>query len=230
MFTHDMFTALLWFAGVAALLNVTPGLDTMLVLRTSIAHGRTGGRAAALGILTGCLAWGLATAVGLTAVLTASRLAFDVLRIGGALYLVWLGGSALWQARRRAGSGAAGDAAAADTTPVPASAASAGTAAHGRRAAFRAGIGTNLLNPKAGIFYMSLIPQFIPHDTPAFGPTLLLTAIDVLELALWYWAVTAAAAALGERIRRPAFRRRMEQISGLAFLGFAANLLVAERG
>ncbi|MFF2809783.1 LysE family translocator [Streptomyces sp. NPDC058000] len=233
MFTHDMFTSLLWFAGVAALINVTPGLDTMLVLRTSIAHGRTGGRAAALGILTGCLAWGLATAVGLTALLTASRLAFDALRIGGALYLVWLGGSALWQARRRAGSGAAGEpataAATADTTPAPMPAAAPGTAAQGRWAAFRAGIGTNLLNPKAGIFYMSLIPQFLPHDTPAFGATLLLTAIDVLELALWYWVVTTAAAALGERVRRPSFRRRMEQVSGLAFLGFAANLLLAER-
>lgn len=96
-----MFTTLLWFAGVAALINVTPGLDTMLVLRTSVAHGRTGGRAAALGILAGCLAWGAATAVGLTALLTASRVAFDALRIGGAGYLVWLGCSALWQARRR---------------------------------------------------------------------------------------------------------------------------------
>ncbi|MFE6684855.1 LysE family translocator [Streptomyces sp. NPDC057743] len=220
-----MFTATLWFAGVAALINITPGLDTMVVLRTAVAHGRPGGRAAALGILAGCLAWGLATAVGLTALLTASRLAFDALRIGGAVYLVWLGASALRQARRRPSTDEAAVAATGeDAAPVPV-----GDPRQGRRAAFRAGLGTNLLNPKAGLFYMSLIPQFIPHGTPVFGATLLLTAVDVLELALWYWVVCSAASALGERFRRPAFRRRMEQLSGVTFLGFAANLLLVEQ-
>ncbi|MWA06534.1 LysE family transporter [Actinomadura sp. LD22] len=94
-----------------------------------------------------------------------------------------------------------------------------------RRAAFRAGFGTNLLNPKAGIFYMSLIPQFMPHGAPAFGTTLLFTAIDVAELAVWYWLVSGAAAKLAERLRRPRVRRRLEQAAGVAFLGFAANLL-----
>ncbi|WP_382464880.1 LysE family translocator [Streptomyces noursei] len=229
MLSHDMFTALLWFAGVAALINVTPGLDTMLVLRTSVAHGRTGGRAAALGILAGCLAWGAATAVGLTALLTASRVAFDALRIGGAGYLVWLGCSALWQARRRPAGDATDAGTAVAPAPAPAAAPAPTSARQARWAAFRAGVGTNLLNPKAGIFYMSLIPQFVPHGAPVFRTTLLLTAVDVLELALWYWIVTTTAAALGERVRRPSFRRRMEQVSGVAFLGFAANLLLAER-
>ncbi|WP_371527268.1 LysE family translocator [Streptomyces sp. NBC_01283] len=215
-----MLTSALAFAGVAAIINVTPGLDTLLVLRTSVAHGRDGGLAAALGILTGCLAWGAATAIGLTALLTASRFAYDALRIGGAVYLAWLGGTALWRARRRAGEGAAeaqdGEAAS-PVTP------------RNRWAAFRAGLGTNLLNPKAGLFYMSLIPQFIPAGAPVFSATLLLTAIDVAELALWYWLVTHAASALGERIRRPAFRRRLEQFSGVAFLGFAANLALHDR-
>ncbi|QHC23988.1 LysE family translocator [Streptomyces sp. GS7] len=229
-----MLTSLLWFAGVAALINVTPGLDTMLVLRTSVAHGRTGGRAAAFGILAGCLAWGAATAVGLTALLSASRLAFDTLRIGGAVYLAWLGVSALWKSRRRFTGRAAvdGTESAADGAVVAAAAdggSTDGASGRGRRAAFRAGVATNLLNPKAGIFYMSLIPQFIPHGAPVFGSTLLLTAVDVAELALWYWVVSTAASALGERVRRPSFRRRMEQLSGVAFLGFAANLLLAER-
>ncbi|MEU6761011.1 LysE family translocator [Streptomyces sp. NPDC046853] len=216
-----MLTAALAFAGVAAIINVTPGLDTLLVLRTSVAHGRDGGFAAALGILTGCLAWGLATAIGLTALLTASHLAYDALRIGGAVYLAWLGGTALWRSRRRTGNGQArarGD----DTAAEPA-------APRDRWAAFRAGLGTNLLNPKAGLFYMSLIPQFIPAGAPVFGTTLLLTAIDLVELALWYWIVTYAAAALGERMRRPSFRRRLEQLSGVAFLGFAANLALHDR-
>ncbi|MWA13573.1 LysE family translocator [Streptomyces sp. BA2] len=158
-----MLTAALAFAGVAAIINITPGLDTLLVLRTSVAHGRDGGLAAALGILTGCLAWGVATAIGLTALLTASRFAYDALRIGGAVYLAWLGGTALWRSRR------------AERTPEREQAAEAEPA-----------------SPR-------------------------------------YWIVTYAASALGERIRRPSFRRRLEQFSGVAFLGFAVNLALHDR-
>ncbi|MEI5136187.1 LysE family translocator [Streptomyces libani] len=223
-----MLTATLAFAGVAALINLTPGLDTLLVVRTSVTHGRTGGRAAAAGIITGCLAWGLATAVGLTALLTASRLAYDALRIAGAGYLAWLGLSALWRCRRQKEHDGQkrpkGVALTATSDEKPA-----GSFASGRGSAFRAGLGTNLLNPKAGIFYMSLIPQFIPHGAPVFGTTLLLTAIDVIELALWYWVVSSAASVLSERATRPSFRRRMEQLSGVTFLGFAAHLLLADR-
>ncbi|MFC9879517.1 LysE family translocator [Streptomyces libani] len=223
-----MLTATLAFAGVAALINLTPGLDTLLVVRTSVTHGRTGGRAAAAGIITGCLAWGLATAVGLTALLTASRLAYDALRIAGAGYLAWLGLSALWRCRRQKEHDGQkrlkGVALTATSDEKPA-----GSFASGRGSAFRARLGTNLLNPKAGIFYMSLIPQFIPHGAPVFGTTLLLTAIDVIELALWYWVVSSAASVLSERATRPSFRRRMEQLSGVTFLGFAAHLLLADR-
>ncbi|GAA1924268.1 LysE family translocator [Streptomyces durmitorensis] len=220
-----MLTAALAFAGVAAIINITPGLDTLLVLRTSVAHGRDGGFAAALGILTGCLAWGVATAIGLTALLTASRLAYDALRIAGAAYLAWLGCTALWRARggvrRQAREGAAESGEPAGEAVPP--------SARDRWAAFRAGLATNLLNPKAGLFYMSLIPQFIPAGAPVFRTTLLLTAIDLVELALWYWIVTHAASALGDRIRRPSFRRRLEQLSGVAFLGFAVNLALHDR-
>lgn len=215
-----MFTSALAFAGVAALINVTPGLDTLLVLRTSVSHGRGAGLAASLGILAGCLVWGFATAVGLTALVTASRVAYDTLRVAGAAYLVWLGASALWRSRR-----AAPEPDPEAVGPGPAG----GSAPRGRWAAFRAGVGTNLLNPKAGVFYMSLIPQFTPHGASVFTSTLVFTAIDIVELALWYWVVSGAASALSERIRRPAFRRRMEQVSGVAFFGFAANLL-AEGG
>jgi threonine/homoserine/homoserine lactone efflux protein len=94
-----------------------------------------------------------------------------------------------------------------------------------RLAAFRSGIGTNLLNPKAGVFYMSLLPQFIPHGAPVFGTTLLLTAIDVAELSLLYLAVSGAAAALAHRLGKASFKRRMEQVSGVVFLGFAVSLV-----
>ncbi|MFF8423435.1 LysE family translocator [Streptomyces sp. NPDC015680] len=95
----------------------------------------------------------------------------------------------------------------------------------GRSSAFRAGMGTNVLNPKAGVFYMSLVPQFVPSGAPMFSTTLFFTAIDVIELAAWYWILSHAASALGTRIQRPVFRCRLEQLTGVAFLGFAAVLL-----
>ncbi|MCQ4044682.1 LysE family translocator [Streptantibioticus rubrisoli] len=222
-----MLTAVLAFAGVAAVINVTPGLDTLLVLRTSVSQGKTAGLSAALGIVMGCLAWGLAAAVGLTALLTASHVAYDTMRIAGAVYLTWLGVSALWRSRRRHTTRATTgpNHLARQACPDAVAEQTAAESPRGRFAAFRSGIGTNLLNPKAGVFYMSLVPQFIPHGEPVFSSTVLFTVIDVVELSIWFWVVSGAASALGERIRRPAFRRRTEQASGIAFIGFAASLL-----
>jgi threonine/homoserine/homoserine lactone efflux protein len=209
-----MLAAILAFSGVAAVINVTPGLDTMLVLRTSVSGGRTSGLISGLGINAGCLAWGVAAAAGVTELLAASHVAFEAVRIAGAVYLTWLGCCALWRSRRRSGAGAP---AAEPTVPAP---------GPGRLAAFRSGLATNLLNPKAGVFYMSLLPQFIPHGAPVFGTSMLLTLIDVAELLIWFCVLSAAASALSSRISRASFRRRMEQISGLVFIGFAVNLAV----
>lgn len=83
--------ALLSFAVVAALLTIIPGLDTVLVLRSSISQGRLHGYATALGINAGAMTWGIAAAVGASALLAASETAFTVLKLAGALYLAWLG-------------------------------------------------------------------------------------------------------------------------------------------
>lgn len=213
-----MLTALLVFAGITAVINVTPGPDTMLVLRASVGGGRLAGLASAAGVMTGCLAWGLAAATGVTGLLAASRLAYDAVRIAGAAYLAWLGFRVLRDARHPAAEGPAPEETTGKAPPKS------------RIAAFRAGLMTNLLNPKAGVFYMSLVPQFIPRGAPVFAVALLLTFIDLAELAVWYTVVTAAAAGLSDRIRRPAFRRRTEQASGVVMLGFAASLALDRSG
>src|SRR5262245_49342844 len=126
-----MLTSVVAFAAVAALLTITPGVDTMLVLRTAAVRGRRAALLAGLGVCVGCLGGAAASALGITALLAASRLAFDVLRIAGAVYLVWLGVRAFRQ--QEPGESVAG--------------ARAGT--------FRVGLTTNLLNPKVGVFYLS---------------------------------------------------------------------------
>lgn len=95
-------TTLLSFTVVALLTVVTPGPDTLLVVRTTLMGGRRSGIAAVVGVTIGCLVWAIAGLVGLAALLTVSEVAYDVVRIAGAAYLVWLGASALWRSRMRA--------------------------------------------------------------------------------------------------------------------------------
>ena len=192
-----MLAAILAFAGIAAVINVTPGLDSLLVLRASLSGGRAAGLFSGLGINAGCLAWGLA----------------------GAVYLAWLGCYALWRSRHR-------DARTPDPGLAPAESPQPGHPGPGQLAAFRSGLTTNLLNPKAGVFYLSLLPQFIPHGAPVFATSLLLTLVDVTELLIWFCVLSAAASVLAHRISRASFRRRMEQASGLVLIGFAVGLAV----
>jgi threonine/homoserine/homoserine lactone efflux protein len=211
--------AALAFAGVAAVINVTPGLDTMLVLRTSIADGGTTGFLSGLGVIAGSLVWGVAAAAGITELLIASHAAYLAVRILGAAYLSWLGCCTLWRSRRGHGRETP------ETEEAGPEAAQVRTVT-GRLAAFRSGLTTNLLNPKAGLFYMSLLPQFIPHGAPVFGTAMLLTLVDVTEELVWFCFLSAAASALACRFSRASFRRRMEQISGVVFIGFAVNLVL----
>jgi RhtB (resistance to homoserine/threonine) family protein len=192
------------FAVFAAVLTVTPGLDTMLVLRTTAVAGRRAGLAAVAGIALGCLAWAVASALGVTALLAASRLAFDVLRVAGVGYLCWLGIRALWQARN-------GPAIVAQPSTVD---------SH----AFRTGLTTNLLNPKVGVFYLSVMPQFLPPGADPLLASVALGAIHVAEGLCWLSVVVLAVNRARGWLTRPAVKRRLEQLTGVAFLGFGLRL------
>src|SRR5688500_18361411 len=135
--------ALLSFSLVALLTVLTPGLDTVIVLRTALLSGKRAAMGVVLGITLGCLVWAVASLAGLTALLQASALAYDVVRWLGAAYLIYLGAKALWNSRRPVEID--------EPAPVPSA-----------RADVRVGLLTNLLNPKPGSFYLSLLPQFLP--------------------------------------------------------------------
>jgi threonine/homoserine/homoserine lactone efflux protein len=144
---------LLSFSFVALLTVLTPGLDTVMVLRTALLSGKRAALGVVLGITLGCLVWAVASLAGLTALLQASELAYDVVRWLGAAYLIYLGAKALWNSRKAVSLE--------DSRPVP-----------GAGASLRAGLLTNLLNPKVGVFYLSLLPQFMPAGQPAWGAAL----------------------------------------------------------
>ena len=203
-----MVESLAAFAVFAAVLTVTPGLDTMLVLRTAAVTGRRAGLAAVAGICLGCLVWAVASALGVTAVIAASRLAFETLRIAGVVYLCWLGGRALWLARR----------------PSSASTVDAGAPPAGAGRAFRTGLTTNLLNPKVGAFYLSVMPQFLPAGLDPLAGSLALGAIHVVEGLVWLTVVVLVVGRARRWLTRPAVTRRLEQLAGVVFLGFGLRL------
>ncbi len=144
-------TAVLAFAAAAGLLTVTPGLDTALVLRTAAVEGGGEARFAACGICAGCLIWGTATSLGLTELLAVSKLAYNAVRIAGACYLVYLG-IRMWARKREFNI---------EADPLSDAAARSRNGNGGHRWLVR-GLLTNLLNPKVGVFYVTLLPQFNP--------------------------------------------------------------------
>jgi len=149
-------TALIAYAAAASLLTLTPGLDTAMVLRTAAVEGPRRAALAALGIGCGCLAWGLAVALGLGVLLKASSLAYTVLRWAGAGYLIWLGAQLLLKPRSRF-----------DLTAER----------RGGGNWWLRGFLNNLLNPKVGVFYVSFLPQFIPSGADVPSWTALLVGI-----------------------------------------------------
>jgi RhtB (resistance to homoserine/threonine) family protein len=177
---HDF--ALFITAGI--LLNLTPGPDTLYILGRSIAQGREAGVASALGISVGSIFHTCAAALGLSAILATSALAFGTIKLLGGAYLVFLGIRMILDRRKQ--------------LSLPST--------FRRRttiAAFRQGILTNLLNPKVALFFLAFLPQFIDPASntkvPAFillGPTFVATG------TIWCLVLAWFASVFSERLRK----------------------------
>lgn len=201
--------SLLWsFALVVGLLTITPGLDTALVLRTSAASGRSRARGVIAGIQVGTLAWGVLAAAGIGAVLLASEVAYTVLRIVGAAYVIWVGARMLHTAIRGATSKAAPAIEGHDRFIV----------------GFRQGFTTNILNPKVGAFYVALLPQFIPTDAPQLLWGVQLAGVHVVLGTVWLGTLLVLARSVGAWLRRPRVSRGLDGIAGAAIIGFGVKL------
>jgi len=198
------------FVAAAALLTITPALDSALVLRTTAVEGPRAAAAAGAGILLGCLIWAMAAAVGLGALLAASELAYTVLKWIGAAYLCWLGVMLLARPRE----------AFADT---------AGAAPPPARGWFVKGLLTNLLNPKVGIFYVSFLPQFIP---PEAGVVVWSMAMGVIHAALtvvWFALLIGATVPIAGMLRKAPVVRWLDRLTGGLFIAFGLRLALEGR-
>jgi threonine/homoserine/homoserine lactone efflux protein len=201
------------FAGVAALVIVTPGPDTALTMRNALLGGRRAGVATAAGVVSGLTVWTVAASVGLAALLVASEPAFVALKLAGAAYLVFLGVQSLvhaWRGRPR------------EEGPR-------GGARLGPRAAWRQGLLNDLGNPKIAVFFTTLLPQFAPAHGPAFASLL---AFGLLFCAMtfgWLCVYSAVVARAGRALRRPRIRRALDAAMGAALVALGVRVAIERR-
>lgn len=196
------------FALVALLFGLAPGPDVMLVLRHSLARGARDGVAVALGATTGGLTWGLAAVLGLATLVQQSPAVYEVLKLAGAVYLVVLGVRGILQARS----------AASEEEP------SVGRGQHSRSAAFRAGLVTDLLNPKMGVFYLALLPQFIPAGGDVLHWSALLMSVEAVTAITSLVGYAALAHGVGKVLKRPALRTWLERSLGTVLIGLGVRI------
>ena len=205
---------LLVFISVAAIVIVVPGPDTAVVTKNVLVHGRRAALGTSLGVSAGLSVWTLAAAVGVASVVRASVLAFTALKLIGALYLVWLGVQALRAARR---------------TESGARPALADKRAMGALGGFRQGLLSDLANPKIGVFFTSLLPQFVDPRHSVLLPFLALGAVFVLMTVLWLSAYCLIAARAAETLQRPRVKAAMDRVTGIVLIALGSRLALEHR-
>ena len=201
---------LLTFLGVAIVLTITPGPDFALVTRVGLGRGRGAAWFTSLGVVTGHVTWGVAAGAGVASILHASAALYNVLRLAGAAYLVWLGVHALL---------------ARDVAPVTnAGAVSTVAKPAGRLTSYRQGLLNDLLNPKIGVFYTTLLPQFIAPGQPVFVTSVLLASLFALIVALWLGCYVVLLDRAGRLFRRRGVRLALERVTGLVLVSLGLRV------
>lgn len=193
-----------WLAFVltVTIIEITPGPNMAYIATLSLSHGLRVGFAAVAGIALGLMTYGIAAALGLAALIDSSRWLYEGLRWAGVLYLVWLA----WDA----------------WSHETAIAEAVDTADRQPWRAFRRGLITNLLNPKAAIFYVAVLPEFVQADgSPVVTQTLLLSVIYVAIATAIHCGIVLLAGSLQGSIATPERRRTVRRVLALALLGIA---------
>jgi RhtB (resistance to homoserine/threonine) family protein len=203
------------FLGVAALVIITPGPDMAIVTKNAVLHGRRAALGTSFGVNAGLAVWTVASALGVASLVRASATAFTVLKLIGAVYLIWLGVQALRASRNRTAS------------------ADAGTGRSRRvlaaRDGFRQGMFSNLANPKIAVFFTSLLPQFIGPDRSVLVPFLVLGGVFVLMTLVWLSAYSLLAVRASAVLQRPRVRAAIDRLSGVVLIGLGVRLATEHR-
>lgn len=199
--------AMVRFAGVTVAMTMTPGLDTVLVVRQTLRSGRWAGLSAALGVCLGTLVWGVCAAGGVAAILLASQTAFGVLRYAGVAFLLWMGVGYLRSAVR--GGHESVDVRTGGVTAV---------------AAFRQGLVTNLLNPKMAVFYLTVLPLFLPTGVAPVAAGGALAGVHCVVAAVWLSVIVLGAGRARGFLSSRRGARTVDGVAGVALVGFGVAL------
>jgi threonine/homoserine/homoserine lactone efflux protein len=204
--------SLLGFVLTSTIIEITPGPNMAYLAALSLAQGRRAGIAAVAGIALGLSAYGLAVGFGLGTAISNSVFLYESLRWAGVVYLLWLAWDA-WKMERDGPSSAA----AVGTTPST---------------AFHRGLVTNLLNPKAAVFYIAILPEFVRIDRGSVAAqTALLSAVYVTIATVIHLLIVLLASHLQARIETPASRRTIRRVLAILLAGIAIWFAVStERG
>jgi threonine/homoserine/homoserine lactone efflux protein len=205
------------FAGIAAVLTITPGADMALVAKNVFTRGREGSFATIAGICSGLFVHATASALGLSAILAESARAFEVVKWAGAAYLFYLGVRALMRAWQKA-----------PPLNLEQAQESAGKTV-GWHASYAEGLFTNLLNPKVALFYLTFLPQFIAPGDPILRVSLLLAGLHVVMSAVWLLVYSSALHALNATLTRNSVRRSIEAVTGGLLVALGARLAFVKR-
>ena len=194
---------MLTFLGLSVLLILTPGPNQALLTSRVLSGGRRAGYAAVRGLAAGMAVHVAAATIGLSALLASSAQVFGVVKLLGGLYLLWLGIAAIARARRPAEAEA----------PVRTGG-----------SPFRDGLLSMTLNPKVGVYFVAVVPQFVaPGPGASLRVALLLVIYGALCLVFWTGFVAGLHHAR-ELVRRPRVRAWTERVTGAALIGLGARL------
>jgi len=200
------------FTTAGWLLNVTPGPDTFFIVSRALSQGFRAGLFAALGVGAGCLMHIALTAIGLSALLSASTIGFAAVKFGGAAYLLYLGFQMLrTRAQQRSDPSV--------------------TTIARLKHVFWQGFLTNALNPKVALFFLAFLPQFVAPDAP-HKPLAMVFLGLVFDIngTLWNVGVALVATKFGRSAARSeVFAGWLNKIIGAAFIGFGIRLIATSR-
>ena len=198
---------------LSALIIVTPGPDTALIIRNALASGSRASTSSAVGVAIGTLVWVAAATLGVGTLLESSSIAFTVLKLAGAAYLCYLGVRSLLATPRRAGS-------------EPWTGLKRGTLSDWE--AWRQGLLSNLLNPKTGAFFVTLMPQFLVAGDPSLRLVLMVAVFETM-LLVWLTGYGHVVSRLGRTGPGLRVQHAMTRLTGLVLIGLGARLVLERR-
>ena len=199
-------------AAIWAVAAITPGPNFFVVVRTALEGSRTAALAVIAGVILGTFFWGMAGWLGISALFTAAPLAYALLKVGGGLYLLYLGGRLLWQSYANSGQS--------PTKNLE--------LAISPRQAFYSGLATNLANPKSAFFVASLFAAALPASyswQQGMAAVIIMVAISTL----WYTFVLTIVRNASVVAAYTRAKRAINVFAAVAFMGFGAKMLASAR-